>query len=63
MANNKMNVIINCLEGEDFHATVRVIADLGHFFQLTKSDMKKKFKMGTTILYIYLIVFKRVYGY
>ncbi|XP_022162608.1 fatty acid synthase-like [Myzus persicae] len=46
MANNKMNVIINCLEGEDFHATVRVIADHGKFFQLTKSDMKKKYKMG-----------------
>jgi hypothetical protein len=47
MANNKMNVIINCLDGEDFHATVRVIADHGKFFQLTKSDMKKEYKMGT----------------
>ncbi|XP_025202615.1 fatty acid synthase-like [Melanaphis sacchari] len=46
MANNKMNVIINCLDGEDFHATIRVIADHGKFFQLTKSDMKKKYKMG-----------------
>ncbi|XP_025423656.1 fatty acid synthase-like [Sipha flava] len=46
MANNKMNVIINCLDGEDFHATVRVIADHGKFFQLTKSDMKKEYKMG-----------------
>jgi len=51
MANNKMDVIINCLEGEDFYATFRVIAGHGKFFQLTKSDMKKKYKMGTTILY------------
>jgi len=46
-----MDVIINCLEGDDFYATFRVIADHGKFFQLTKSDMKKKYKMGTTILY------------
>ncbi|XP_060836307.1 fatty acid synthase-like [Rhopalosiphum padi] len=46
MANNKMDVIINCLEGEDFYATIRVIAKHGKFFQLTKSDMKKKYKMG-----------------
>lgn len=46
MANQKMDVIINCLEGEDFHATIRVIAKHGHFFQLTKNDMKKKYKMG-----------------
>jgi len=46
-----MDVIINCLEGDDFHATFRVIADHGKFFQLTKSDMKKKYKMGITILY------------
>jgi len=49
MANNKMDVIINCLEGEDFYATIRVIAKHGKFFQLTKSDMKKKYKMGKTI--------------
>lgn len=47
MANNKMDVIINCLDGEDFHATLRVLAESGKFFQLTKNDMKKKYKMGT----------------
>lgn len=46
MNKNKMNIIINCLDGEEFHATLRVIAPHGKFFQLTKSDMKKKYKMG-----------------
>lgn len=51
MENNKMNVIINCLNGEDFYATIRVLAPHGKFFQLTKSDMKKKYKMGTYKIY------------
>lgn len=50
MANKKMDVIINCLDGEDFYATIRVIATHGKFFQLTKNDMKKKYKMGKQIL-------------
>jgi len=47
MANKKMDVIINCLDGEDFHACLRLIAVSGKIFQLTKTDMKKKHKMGT----------------
>jgi len=46
MANKKMNVIINCLDGYDFYASLRVIADHGKFFQLTKTDMKKNYKLG-----------------
>lgn len=58
MANKKMNVIINCLEGEDFYATIRVIAEFGRFFQLTKNDMKKKYKMGRhTLQYEFDYVF------
>lgn len=47
MANHMMDVIINCLDGENFQATLRVLAKSGKFFQLTKNDMKKKYKMGT----------------
>lgn len=46
MAHKKMDVIINCLDGEDFHASLRLIAVSGKIFQLTKTDMKKKYKMG-----------------
>lgn len=41
-----ISVIINCLSGSDFHATMRIIAPYGKFFQLTKTDMKNKGKFG-----------------
>lgn len=41
-----VSTILNCLSGRDFQATLRVIAKFGHFFQLTKTDMKKKDKLG-----------------
>lgn len=47
MANKKMDVIINCLDGEYFYACLRLIALSGKVFQLAKTDMKKKLKMGT----------------
>lgn len=40
------SIIINCLYGSDFHAAVRTIASYGKFFQLTKTDMKNKDKLG-----------------
>lgn len=41
-----INTILNCLSGNDFHASLRIIATFGQFFQLTKVDMKKKKKLG-----------------
>ncbi|VVC29215.1 Hypothetical protein CINCED_3A015604 [Cinara cedri] len=46
MANKRMDVIINCLNGEDFHASMRIMKQHGTFFQLSKTDMRKKYKMG-----------------
>lgn len=44
---NGVAVILNCLHGHDFHASVRSIASRGKFFELTKTDMKNKEKLGT----------------
>jgi len=43
------SIILNCLSGHDFHASVRSIAFRGTFFQLTKTDMKNKDKLGNII--------------
>lgn len=50
MANKKMDLVINCLEGEDFHASLRVLGPFGRIFQLTKNDMKKKHKLGRSFV-------------
>lgn len=52
MTNHKMNVIVNCLVGEDFYASLRLLETHGNIFQLAKSDMKKKYKLGTYLLII-----------
>jgi len=44
-----VSMIVNCLHGHDFHASVRSIALRGIFFQLTKTDMKNKDKIGNII--------------
>lgn len=44
-----VTTILNCLSGKDFHATLRVLAKFGNFFQLTKTDMIKKDKLGNAI--------------
>lgn len=49
MSKKQVKVIVNCLDGEDFYASMRIIANHGSFFQLTKADMKKKCKMGTCL--------------
>lgn len=46
---NGVTVILNCLHGHDFHASVRSIAMRGKFFQLTKTDMKNKDKLGMLV--------------
>lgn len=55
MDNKKMSIIINCLTGEDFYATIRVSAPHCKFFQLTKTDMKKKYKIGTNKIILYVL--------
>uniref|UniRef100_A0A2S2P8N0 Fatty acid synthase n=1 Tax=Schizaphis graminum TaxID=13262 RepID=A0A2S2P8N0_SCHGA len=44
-----VSIIVNCLHGHDFHASVRSIAHRGIFFQLTKTDMKNKDKIGMLV--------------
>lgn len=44
---NGVAVILNFLDGHNFHASVRSIAMRGKFFQLSKTDMKNKDKLGT----------------
>lgn len=42
-------IIVNCLHGHDFYAAVRSIANHGSFFQLTKTAMKNKEKLGLLV--------------
>lgn len=44
-----VSIVLNCLSGNEFHASLRTIATYGKFFQLTKFDMKNKEKMGNII--------------
>jgi len=44
-----VSTILNCFSGNEFHASLRLIASFGHFFQLAKTDMKKKNKFGNII--------------
>lgn len=41
-----ISIILNCLNGNDFQSSTRVISKFGKFFQLTKTDMKNKDKLG-----------------
>lgn len=50
-----VSIVLNCLSGNKFHASLRTIAQFGKFFQLTKVDMKNKDKMGT-IMSAYIII-------
>lgn len=42
-------IILNCLNGNEFYASLRIISNRGNFFQLSKTDMKKKNKLGSII--------------
>ncbi|VVC29213.1 Acyl transferase/acyl hydrolase/lysophospholipase,Ketoacyl-synthetase, C- [Cinara cedri] len=44
-----VSMILNCLSGSEFYASVRSLSTMGKFFQLTRSDMIKKNKLGMFI--------------
>lgn len=45
-----VSTILNCFSGSEFLASLRLISSFGQFFQLAKSDMKKKEKLGNVII-------------
>jgi len=45
-----VSTVLSCLTGDEFHASLRSLAALGHFFQLTKYDMKQKSKLGNILM-------------
>lgn len=44
-----ITMILNCFNGPEFYASIRSLATFGKFYQLTKSDMIKKNKLGNII--------------
>lgn len=41
-----VSTILNCFNGNEFCSSLRLTAFHGQFFQLTKTDMKRKDKFG-----------------
>lgn len=56
-------IIVNCLQGHDFYAAVRSIANHGSFFQLAKTAMKNKEKLGNIIanhLMVHVLIYLNI---
>lgn len=47
-----ISIILNCLTGNDFYASLRVLSTFGKFFQLAKTDMKNKNKLGNILIIV-----------
>lgn len=41
-----ISIILNCLSGTEFYDSTKILAKSGKFFQLAKTDMKNKEKLG-----------------
>lgn len=45
-----VGVVVNSLSGNWFYASIQTLSARGHFFHLTKVDMKQKKKLGNAIM-------------